>query len=67
MAERILRLPAVVERVGLSKSTIYDMIRRREFPDSIALGTRARGWREADLERWISDRARLTEAGPARH
>jgi prophage regulatory protein len=57
---RILRLPAVRAKTGYSQSTIYEMMGQGEFPRPIALGPRARGWVEceidAHLERKIAQR-----------
>lgn len=50
--ERILRLPEVINRVGLSKSPIYARIKRGEFPAPVKLG-RVSGWRESDIQRFI--------------
>ena len=49
----ILRLPAVKARTGLSRSTIYLKISRKEFPPGISLGARARGWIESEISEWI--------------
>ncbi|PHS16402.1 MAG: AlpA family transcriptional regulator [Kangiella sp.] len=49
----ILRLPAVIKRTGLSKSSIYAFIANRKFPRPISLGERAVGWSEYDIDRWI--------------
>ena len=56
MATQILRLPAVRERTGLSRTTVYDFIRRGEFPPPIKLGARASGWDAEAVERWIQTR-----------
>jgi prophage regulatory protein len=56
---KILRRPAVVERVGLSSTTIWRMERAGQFPRSIHLGPNSVGWREHDIEAWIAERARL--------
>jgi prophage regulatory protein len=53
MSHRILRLPAVKERVGLSRSTIYLKIAKGEFPEPISLGDRAVGWLEEDVNNWL--------------
>jgi len=42
--------------LGLSKSTIYGMIAEGEFPAPVKLGKQAVGWRQADIERWKSER-----------
>jgi prophage regulatory protein len=56
MAHTILRLPEVLIRVGLSRSSIYLAISRENFPKSVHLGARAVGWLESDIERWIDER-----------
>lgn len=51
---RILRLPIVLDRTGLSRSTIYQRVSEGRFPKPVSLGTRAVGWVESDVEEWIS-------------
>jgi prophage regulatory protein len=55
--EELLRLPAVIRRVGLRKTAIYEKIRRAEFPKPVAIGVRARAWRASDINTWIGERA----------
>lgn len=52
-SDRILRLPAVLERTGLSRSTLYRKIAAGSFPRQIALSTRCAGWRESAVNRWM--------------
>ncbi|TCJ39201.1 AlpA family transcriptional regulator [Parafrankia sp. BMG5.11] len=52
----ILRLPAVMERVGLSRSTIYAMMSEGRFPRAVKLGERAIGWPADRIETFISER-----------
>ena len=52
----IYRLPEVVAICGISRSTIYEMIRRDEFPRPVQLGARAVGWRHSDIEAWLASR-----------
>ena len=56
MAKKILRLKEVKTRTGLGRSTIYLRIAQGSFPRSIALGERAVGWLESDLDEWINER-----------
>jgi prophage regulatory protein len=56
MPETILRLPAVRERVGLSRSSIYDAIAEGSFPSPIKLGERASGWLSSEIESWLKER-----------
>ena len=58
MAKKILRLKEVKTRTGLGRSTIYLRIAQGSFPKSIALGERAVGWLESDLDEWINERIR---------
>ena len=52
----IERLPAVLARTGLGRSTVYALIGRGEFPAAVQLSTRAVGWRSADVDTWLADR-----------
>ena len=52
----IWRLPNVLHHTGLSRSTIYEMIRRNEFPGQIRLGKRAVGWLASDVTKWVNTR-----------
>ena len=56
MPTRILRLPEVKERTGLSRSTIYAYMAKEAFPESISLGPRTVGWIEAEVEEWLQGR-----------
>lgn len=53
MSTRILRLPAVISRTGLARSTIYLRISQGCFPRPIILGRRAVGWIEAEVNDWL--------------
>ena len=44
--EKILRLRAAKDWTGLSRSTIYLMMRAGTFPKNILLGARAVGWHQ---------------------
>jgi prophage regulatory protein len=54
MSNRVLRLPDVNDRVGLSRSSIYSMIASGKFPRPVALGARSVGWREVDIDTWLT-------------
>ncbi|MEO6340702.1 MAG: AlpA family transcriptional regulator [Caulobacteraceae bacterium] len=51
---RFLRLPEVMARTGLPRSTIYDGVRDGHFPRPVRIGARNVAWNEADVERWAS-------------
>lgn len=54
--ESILRLPQVLARTGLSRSSIYAMIRSGAFPKQVSLGPRAIGFRRSAVDAWIDAR-----------
>jgi len=53
---RFFRLEQVLERTGLSRSTIYEMIAEGSFPQPRKLRGQINGWRETDLARWAENR-----------
>ena len=50
---RIVRLPDVMARTGLSRSTIYVRVGKGSFPKPVHLGARAVGWIEEEVDGWI--------------
>jgi prophage regulatory protein len=53
MSHTILRLPAVIARTGLSRSTLYLRISLGLFPKPVNLGFRAVGWLEHEVNAWL--------------
>jgi prophage regulatory protein len=53
---RILRLSAVINRVGLRRASIYQKMNQGSFPKSISLGIRAVGWVESEIDAWVQMR-----------
>lgn len=51
---RLLRLPEVMDRVGLKRSAIYQRMSEGRFPKSRSLGPKCAVWVEAEIEEWIS-------------
>lgn len=56
MLEKHYRRPAVEEKTGLSRSSIYELMDRDLFPRPIRIGRRAVAWRESDIEAWLASR-----------
>jgi len=57
MDKQILRIKRVVLRTGLSRSTIYALIAKGEFPKQVKLtGARSVGWLETAVNEWIVSR-----------
>jgi prophage regulatory protein len=53
---RLIDLPEVKRRTGLSRSTIYNYIAAGLFPRSRKLGLRRVGWLETEINAWIAER-----------
>lgn len=60
---RFLRLPAVCEMSGLSRSQIYRLQAAGQFPRGIKLGQSAIAWLEAELIQWQADRIASSRSG----
>ncbi len=56
MTDKLIRRPDVEARTGLSRSTIYDWMKRGEFPQPVKLGARLVAWRESDVTTWLETR-----------
>ncbi|HEC07861.1 MAG TPA: AlpA family transcriptional regulator [Thiolapillus brandeum] len=52
--QAILRLPAVMARTGLARSTIWRRVSEGTFPKPIKLGPRATGWIESEIDEWLN-------------
>lgn len=54
--ERILRLDEVTQLVGVSRTTLWRMERKGDFPARIPLSSRSVGWRSIDIDNWMKNR-----------
>lgn len=57
IAARILRRPEVQLRTGLSRSALYALMARQQFPAPVRLTAKAVGWLESSVQGWIAARA----------
>ncbi|MBD8525314.1 AlpA family phage regulatory protein [Pseudoxanthomonas sp. CAU 1598] len=53
---RLLRLPEVIKRTGLSRSAIYAAEATGRFPTRVCLTARAVAWVETELDQWVMER-----------
>ena len=53
---KLLRFPVVRERTGLSRSTIWRLERRGEFPKHRRIAPNIVAWSEVEVSRWIEER-----------
>ena len=61
---KLIRVPEALARTGLSRSRLYALLARREFPQPVKLGAGARAiaFPEAEVDGWIADRMAEREA-----
>jgi len=57
-----LRLPEVKAVTGLSKTTIYELIREKSLPTPVRLGTRAVAWVRSEVRRWAKERVQASRS-----
>lgn len=53
---RLLRFPEVRRRTGLSRSTIWRLERRGEFPMHCRISSGAVGWVDSEIAAWLEQR-----------
>ena len=52
---RILRLDEV-EAKSFKRAHIYNLMKKRQFPQALRLGVRAVGWDSIEIDQWIAER-----------
>jgi prophage regulatory protein len=63
--QTIIRIKQVKERTGLSRSTLYTLIKEGKFAAPIPIGARCVGWLSSDIDTWIN--ARVNASRPNKH
>ncbi|MEO1167905.1 MAG: AlpA family transcriptional regulator [Pseudomonadota bacterium] len=53
---RLIRLPEVMSRVGLGRSTIYRWMSEGKFPKPVQLGGHAVAWACDEVDEWVADK-----------
>ena len=58
---KILRISALVKKIGISRSTIYDWLNPKSprynvtFPKQRHLGMHSVGWIESEIDKWLEE------------
>ncbi|MEE3663205.1 AlpA family transcriptional regulator [Brenneria sp. g21c3] len=50
---RLIRLPEVLKRVGLSRARMYGLINAGLFPKQVRIGLRSVAFIESEIEAWM--------------
>jgi prophage regulatory protein len=62
---RFIRLPEVLRRVPLSRTSIYELMDAGRFPRNVMLSKRASAWTEASITEWCAERLAQSRKGTA--
>lgn len=52
---RFIRMKEVCRKTGLAKSSIYDRVNAKTFPQPIRIGDRAVAFVESEVDAWMAD------------
>lgn len=52
---KLIRLPEVVARTGMGKSSIWARAKAGTFPQPVKLGPRTTAWVASEVDRWAAD------------
>ena len=55
---QFMRLPEVMRVCGRSKTSIYQAVRRGEFPAPVKISARTSGWVRSEIAAWASERVK---------
>ncbi len=53
---KAIRISAVLEKTGLSRSQLYRLIQRGEFPKPAKLSERSAAWNEGAVDAWLAEK-----------
>ena len=59
-----LRLPEVKAVTGLSKSSLYALIRANSFPAPVRIGPRTVAWVGSEIRQWADERVLTSRSMP---
>ena len=54
--QQLLTRREVTEITGMSKTTVYELIDRDDFPRPVRIAKRSVRWRVADVQGWLDSR-----------
>jgi len=56
MTKLVYSVGELKEVIGLAKWTVYDLIKKGQFPHPVQLSAGRVGWRATDIQRWLDER-----------
>jgi len=61
-----MRLRHVIAATGLSKTSVYDLIRANAFPRQVHLSEKRTGWIKSEVEQWMRSRIEARDSALAK-
>lgn len=61
--ENFIKLSAVMAQTSISRSHIYALIEKGEFPKQVTLSERSVAWVESEVQDWIDARIAARDGG----
>lgn len=55
--ERLLKISEVMSRTSLSRTHVYALIKRGEFPHQRKMGYKCSRWVESEIDAWVNQQA----------
>jgi prophage regulatory protein len=52
--KRALRIASVLNKIGISRTQLYRLIQRGQFPRQFHLSARTAVWDEAEVDAWLA-------------
>ena len=62
VAARLIRIREVMNKTGLSKSSVYDLMAQGLFPQTVRLTGRSVAFIEAEIDAWMAERIAARKA-----
>lgn len=63
---KLLQLEDVMAMVGMSRSGLYQIMNKGQFPRPIKIGDRRTGWLKSDIDDWFEERIKARDTGADR-
>ncbi|WP_447780344.1 helix-turn-helix transcriptional regulator [Aeromonas veronii] len=60
---RFIRVREAIQKTGLSKSSIYDLMAQGQFPQTVRLGGRSVAFVEGEVDAWMVERIAARHVG----
>jgi predicted DNA-binding transcriptional regulator AlpA len=52
--DKLLKLTQVAALLGLSRATLYRLLKENQFPKAVILSAHSKRWRESDIQNYLA-------------